>query len=149
MDARREGRMRLALRICLAGMLAGSGAWAAAQAPIGAAPEEGLSAEYRQCMATDDAAGGVTSAMLDCIGAETERQDVRLNLGYRQAMARLDPAGRTRLRQSERAWLARRDTRCRKASASEGGGSAAGLVYADCILQETAVRAAWLEAYGR
>ncbi|TGX40871.1 DUF1311 domain-containing protein [Sphingomonas naasensis] len=137
------------LRICLGIALAGSASSIAAQERTAAAADAALSADYHACMAHGDAASGVTSAMLDCIAAETARQDARLNRAYKAAMAARDPAGRTRLRQSERAWIARRDARCQKASASEGGGSAAGLVYADCVMQETVARAGWLEAPGR
>lgn len=148
MDARREGGMRPArLAICIGAVLAGC-IGAGAHAGSDPAPEQAFSAEYRQCMASGDAAIGVTAAMLDCIGAENARQDARLNAAYKRAMARLDPAGKTRLRQSERAWIAQRDSRCEKAAASEGGGSMAGLLYADCVLQETARRAGWLEARG-
>ncbi len=38
-----------------------------------------LSSRFDSCM---DRSGGVTSEMIDCIGAETERQDAALNRNY-------------------------------------------------------------------
>ena len=40
------------------------------------ADEVEFSKQYNNCM---DNSGGVTVEMLDCIGAETKRQDIRLN----------------------------------------------------------------------
>ena len=47
------------------------------------AVEARYSAAYRTCLATGDAAKGVTSGLLDCNGAEIDRQDARLNRTYR------------------------------------------------------------------
>ena len=71
--------------------------------------KDGYSAAYSQCM---DAAGGVTSSMNECNGAEIKRQDARLNQGYKAAMAGLEPAQQGKLRDAQRAWIKYRDTNC-------------------------------------
>ena len=119
----------------------------AAQAQTQAQVERRLSAEYRQCFATGDAARGVTSAMMSCTGEEIDRQDARLNRTYRTAMMRLKPAAKARLRASERRWIAERDRGCRRSARTFEGGTAAGLSYSGCILDETVRRTMWLERY--
>ena len=54
-----------------------------------AADDVGLSKQFSACM---DKSGGVTVDMLDCIGAETKRQDARLNKAYKEVMHQLSPA---------------------------------------------------------
>ncbi len=103
----------------------------------------GLSREYEACM---DKSGGVTSRMLDCIGAETKRQDARLNKVYKDAMAQLDESGKKRLVEAQRAWIKFRDA---DVSLYEGssGGTAGTLTGADRYLMMTAQRASELEKF--
>lgn len=100
--------------------------------------------EYNQCM---DASEGVTVAMMDCIGAEIERQDARLNQAYVMVMRPLPRAKKDRLRGLQRAWIRQRDAKCSRAAAEDGGGSMAGITYAGCILDETIRRTIYLENY--
>lgn len=102
---------------------------------------------FDACMKSGDAAGGVTSAMMDCHGLENTRQDERLNRAYRTAMARLQPAQKAALRLSERRWLQQRKKGCQDAANSAGGGSASGLIYSSCFLDETIKRKIWLQRY--
>ena len=111
------------------------------------AVEARYSAAYRTCLATGDAAKGVTSGMLDCNGTEIERQDARLNRTYRAVMARLAPPARAKLRASERAWIAERDRSCRRDSKAAEGGTLASVIYSGCILDRTIERTMWLERY--
>lgn len=99
--------------------------------------------DYRECLDTSD---GVTSAMMDCIGTEIERQDARLNQAYVMVMRPLPPTGKTKLRTLQRAWIKQRDTRCKNAIADEGG-SMADVIYVECILGETVKRTIFLENY--
>lgn len=126
-------------------------ALAAAAAPAlaqwEAAVEQRLTPAYGQCQASGAAAQGVTSAMMDCLGAENERQDARLNEAYRIAMKRLPAARQAELRQLQRAWIKQRDAAARAAGDQAGGGSAAGLEYAGTFLHETVKRTIWLEEY--
>ena len=119
----------------------------AGQASGRTAVEARYSAAYRTCLATGDAAKGVTSGMLDCNGAEIDRQDARLNRTYRAVMARLAPPARTKLRASERAWIGERDRSCRRDSKVAEGGTLASVIYSGCILDRTIERTMWLERY--
>ena len=112
-----------------------------------ARPASGYSAPYTACMASGDAAAGVTSAMMDCTGAELGRQDDRLNQVYRERIAAVAPPRAAALRTAERAWIKARDARCHRVAKAEEDGSLGGLVYAGCILDATIARTRWLEAY--
>ena len=50
-----------------------------------------LSAEYSKCI---EQSGGTDPGMLDCMGAEAERQDKRLNDVYKKLMNELNLNGR-------------------------------------------------------
>ena len=103
----------------------------------------GLSREYEACM---DKSGGVTANMLDCIGAETKRQDARLNKIYKDVMAQLDEGGKKRLLEAQRAWLKFRDADV-DLYRDPNGGTAATLTGADRYLMMTAQRASELEKF--
>ena len=92
--------------------------------------EKRYTRDYSQCM---DASEGVTSAMMDCIGMEIERQDARLNQAYVMVMRPLPRAKKDNLRGLQRAWINQRDARCQRAIADEGG-SMAGIIYSGCII---------------
>ncbi len=107
--------------------------------------ERETTAAYGRCMKTGPAAYGNDPAMLDCGYAEQARQDQRLNAIYRATMARLGPAGKQRLRASERAWIKARDAQCDPIYAS--GGTAAKLNGSGCLLELTIRRRLWLARY--
>ncbi len=88
--------------------------------------------------------GGVTSEMMDCVNAETKRQDEKLNQSYQKLLASLKAARKAQLVDAQRAWLKYRELNC--AFYDDGsGGTAAGLAANDCIMTMTAKRAAELE----
>ena len=103
----------------------------------------GLSREYGACM---DKSGGVTSSMLDCIGAETKRQDARLNKVYKDVMAQMDEGGKKRLLEAQRAWIKFRDADV-DLYRDPNSGTAATLTAADRYLMMTAQRASELEKF--
>lgn len=107
------------------------------------AVEARFSDEYRACM---DATGGVTVDMLNCIAAETDRQDDALNAAYRRVRADMDADSREELRDVQRAWIAARDATCNSRGMDAGRGSYSGVAYNDCILSQTAERVIWLES---
>lgn len=121
-------------------VLATGPAYAQTQAQI----ERRYTPEYNQCM---DASEGVTAAMMDCIGAEIDRQDARLNQAYVMVMRPLPRAKKDRLRGLQRTWIRQRDAKCSRVAADDGGGSLAGVTYAGCILDETIRRTIYLETY--
>ena len=122
---------------CITGVLAivnaAHGQDAAANAPT-------LRPSFQACV---EASKGVTLALNSCIGAEHAFQDKRLNAAYRQLRKSLPKPERVRLRDEERAWIAKRDKDC----APEADGGTASLLDANqCQLDETVARAAALEA---
>jgi uncharacterized protein YecT (DUF1311 family) len=98
-------------------------------------------------MGSGDAAQGITSAIMDCNGAENRLQDARLNQAYKTVMARLAQPQQAALRKSERTWIKERDQRCREAADEAGGGSAFGIIFSSCVLDETVKRVIWLKDY--
>jgi len=61
-----------------------------------------LSAEYSKCI---EQSGGTDPRMLDCIGAEGERQDKRLNDVYKTLMNKLKPERKRELQEAQRLWI--------------------------------------------
>ena len=107
---------------------------------IALAVETKNSVDFSACM---DKSGGVTSEMLDCISAETKRQDVRLNNAYKRAGARLSVQRKRQLLDAQRAWIKYRDANC-TFYAFEGGTLAA-VISNSCFMSATTDRAQELE----
>ncbi|UVO49794.1 lysozyme inhibitor LprI family protein [Sphingomonas sp. SUN019] len=128
-------------------LLAFAGVAASAAAQWSPEAEKRLSSTYNQCQASGDAAKGVTSAMMSCLGEENHRQDGHLNQAYQAAMNRLSTRRKAKLRQSQGAWIKSRDIAAKAAGDRAGGGSAAGLEYSSTILHKTIERIIWLEKY--
>jgi len=97
-----------------------------------AAPE--YSASYRSCI---DRSEGVSLAIVECDGAEFERQDKALNAVYRELTARLEPKLRVPLQKAERAWLVFRDAQCDFEYSREQGGTLAPVFFNGCRLSMT------------
>lgn len=125
-----------------------SGAMLFADAPSHAQTRSEIEARhtpaYDRCMRSGDARRGVTSAILDCIGAEIDLQDRRLNTTYRTLLRRLSPQQGAALRRSERLWIAQRDARCERKSQAAEGGTLGSIIYSSCVLDETIGRTLWL-----
>ncbi|TCP11261.1 uncharacterized protein YecT (DUF1311 family) [Crenobacter luteus] len=100
---------------------------------------------FHACM---ERAGGVTQAMIECIGEELDRQDARLNRVYRERLSELVPARRALLQSVQRQWLRYRDANCGFYYDPDGG-SIARVLAADCRLRMTAERADELDALGQ
>lgn len=99
-----------------------------------------LRPSFQTCV---EASRGVTLALNNCIGVEHAFQDKRLNAAYQRLRKSLSTKERVKLRDEERAWIAQRDKVC----APEADGGTASLLDANqCQLDETASRAAMLEA---
>lgn len=110
---------------------------------MASADEVGLTRQYSICM---DRSGGVTVNMLDCIGAETTRQDARLNRAYKDVMVSLTPERKKQLQEAQRAWIKYRDANC-NFYADPNGGTSAALNSNDCFMSSTASRAKELEGF--
>lgn len=108
-----------------------------------ASGETARSPAYETCMASGDAAKGVTSAMADCVLAELKIEDARLNAAYRKVIAGLGEEAEANLRQTQRAWIAERDRVCQEKAA---GGSIDRINIPACVLDVTIARTRQLEA---
>ena len=78
--------------------------------------------------------------MINCILAETVRQDARLNENYKNLLSKLAAERKSALIEAQRAWIKFRDTNCGFYADPEGG-SAARMAANECILNATAQRA--------
>jgi uncharacterized protein YecT (DUF1311 family) len=94
------------------------------------------SPEFKQCMASGDAANGSTSAMLACTNDEIRVQDRQLNETYRATMMALSPERRDQLRDAERFWIKQRDAQCPEGD-TEKEGQMALLFRPACLLSQT------------
>ena len=110
-------------------------------AATAAAHDDGLTAKFGACI---DASGGATFAMIKCINAEYERQDLRLNKAYQTVMSDLSAERRQALRAAQRAWITFRDANCSFYFDPQGG-SYARVAANECMMSETAERAFELE----
>lgn len=110
---------------------------------IVSADDAELTRQFSFCM---DKFGGVTVEMLDCIAAETQRQDLRLNKAYKDVMAELTPQRKKQLQEAQRAWLKYRDANC-DFYADPDGGTMAAVSSSDCFMSTTASRAKELEGF--
>lgn len=105
--------------------------------------EKRYTRSYSECM---DKSGGVTVEMMNCIAAEINVQDARLNQAYVMVMRPLAKPRKNTLRGLQRTWIKQRDAKCARSIADEGG-SMAGPIYSGCILDETIRRTIFLENF--
>ena len=70
------------------------------------AEESRFSSEFDQCM---DRSGGATFDMIECMTAEHEKQDVKLNAAYKKLMNAESEERKKKLREAQRAWIKFRD----------------------------------------
>jgi uncharacterized protein YecT (DUF1311 family) len=104
--------------------------------PIAAA-DTGMTQEYSTCL---EKSNGVTIEMINCILAETIRQDARLNENYKRLISKLTTERKNALIEAQRNWIKFRDTNC-GFYADPKGGSATRLASHECILNATTQRA--------
>ena len=95
---------------------------------------------YARCM--DNASS--TLAMGECLKAETQVQDQRLNRVYKQLLGKLPADQQKSLRDVQRKWLAYRDANC-QFHRTASGGTMAQLEGGTCLMDMTRERAAELE----
>ena len=108
------------------------------------AQDAALSPQFASCM---DKSGGITIGMIECIVAETSRQDARLNRAYKAAMGALEsPERKKQLQTAQRAWIKFRDANCAYYYDPDGG-SMARVSANQCMLTSTANRAQEIERF--
>jgi uncharacterized protein YecT (DUF1311 family) len=115
--------------------------------PTSAATEAQRSSTYRQCIATGDAAEGVTVAIHNCLADEWAKQDAALNTAYKVRVAVLPSARKVALRDAQRRWIKRRDAICQKAAAPDGDGTIVPLIIDDCHIDQTIDRTAIINGF--
>jgi uncharacterized protein YecT (DUF1311 family) len=103
-----------------------------------------ISSNYDRCM---DQSGGITSNMLDCIGAENKRLDIVLDKTYRDIYQNLLPNSRRVLERDQKAWKEKTRRRCERDPdmAMFDGGSYTTVIYSECFRGQTAARIEWLK----
>ena len=100
-----------------------------------------LSADYSKCI---EQSGGTDAGMLDCMGAEAERQDKKLNDVYKKLMNQLTPARKKQLQEAQRIWIKYIEANC-DFYLDPDGGTAARLAASECLGFAKAARAKELE----
>src|SRR5215813_1018998 len=105
--------------------------------PLVAAAEREMTQEYLTCL---ERSNGVTAEMINCILAETRRQDARLNENYKRLISKLATERKNALVEAQRAWIRFRDANCGFYADPEGG-SAARVTAHECLLNATVDRA--------
>jgi uncharacterized protein YecT (DUF1311 family) len=101
------------------------------------AADREMTQEYSTCLGKSN---GVTIEMINCILAETMRQDARLNENYKKLISKLPTERKNALVGAQRAWIKFRDANCGFYADPEGG-SAARMIANECFLNATADRA--------
>jgi len=107
-----------------------------------AAQDVGLTKQFSGCM---DKSNGVTSNMIDCLVAESNRQGARVNKAYKELMDQVSPQRKKQLEIAQGAWITYRDENCDFYYDPEGG-TIATVNANDCFMSATAARANELEA---
>jgi uncharacterized protein YecT (DUF1311 family) len=102
-----------------------------------AAADREMTQEYSSCL---EKSNGATVAMINCMLAETRRQDARLNEVYKRLISKLATERKNALIEAQRAWIKFRDANCGFYADPEGGSSAR-MAANECILNATADRA--------
>src|ERR1700751_2469918 len=98
-----------------------------------AAADREMTQEYSTCL---EKSNGVTIEMINCILAETIRQDARLNENYKRLISKLATERKNALVEAQRAWIRFRDANCGFYADPEGG-SAARVAATECFLNST------------
>jgi len=100
-----------------------------------------LTQEHSACL---EKSHGITAEMINCMLAETRRQDARLNENYKKLLSKSATERKNALIEAQRAWIRFRDANCGFYADPEGG-SAARMAANECILNATADRAKELQ----
>ena len=90
--------------------------------------------DYEACMA---ASGGVTVAMLDCIGGAIDRAETRMTAILEEQRSRLTPEQASAVEASQRDWLSYRQSTCDAEAKLWGDGNFVSVVHSGCWLELT------------
>lgn len=129
-------------RLTLAVVAAVCAAALPGQAADRAEIEARYSPTFQPCMDADPS----TAGMVQCMAAENELQDKKLNARYRAVMAELNAEQQAKLKAAQRAWIAYRDAWC-EAQYDNEWGSLSTIVANNCVMDMTIGRTIDLENY--
>jgi uncharacterized protein YecT (DUF1311 family) len=93
--------------------------------------------------------GETTIGMMECTGRERAVWDEQLNASYKLLQGKATPTQAGALKQAQQAWIAYRDARCGFEASRYEGGTLAGVIAGNCLMQVTAERAVELTAQAR
>jgi uncharacterized protein YecT (DUF1311 family) len=93
--------------------------------------------------------GETTMGMMECTGRERAVWDEHLNASYKMLQGKATPSQASALKQAQQAWIAYRDARCGFEASRYEGGSLAGVIAGDCLMEVTAERALELTQQAR
>lgn len=110
---------------------------------LAAAEEAPYTAEYTACI---EQTAGVTATTLDCISAETERQNAALQQAEQALRTALPRSTRAALTETQRDWRRYRQSTC-NLQQRVGDGSAAALAAASCRLDLLVQRVALIKQW--
>lgn len=110
---------------------------------LGAQAEDDLlSPEFYACLERPE--GMTTQGMVECMAAERELHDAKLNAAYQQLMAELPEDRREALKEAQRAWIKFRDAYA-DFLYDPNGGTIVRITTAHWLMQSTAMQARELE----
>jgi uncharacterized protein YecT (DUF1311 family) len=89
----------------------------------------------------------VTAEQSECLDRKFKAADDALNRNYRELLAKLNDAEKSTLRESQRAWVLEKRQKCAKAGEEFQGGTMEAVAVADCNVQMTEQRVAFLADY--
>lgn len=98
---------------------------------------------YDACMAES---GGVTVAMLDCIGTASDRAQSAMDAMLAEHRLLIAPEQERALDAAQRDWHIYRQSTCTAEATLWGDGSFASVMHADCWLELTWERLDWLQS---
>lgn len=104
---------------------------------------EKTNSQFDACM---DKSGGVTVNILNCIDAETRKQDKKLNTMYQNVMKSLSNKRKEQLKKTQQLWIKYRDANCDFYYEPDGG-TMASISGANCVMDMTTQRAKELEDF--
>ena len=89
----------------------------------------------------------VTAEQLECLNRKFTEADKQLNIVYRQVMAGLEESRKSALKKEQIAWIKEKETKCAQAGKDFEGGTMEPVAIADCKVQMTETRLAYLKNY--
>ncbi len=122
---------------------------AASAAPVGQTEPSGKAQPVNQVEQEGPCKGldlTVTSSQLECLDKKFEIADLSLNDSYKRVISGLDGDRKAALKKEQVVWIKEKESKCATAGADVGGQMAL-VVAADCKLQMTESRLAYLKNY--